>query len=332
MPKRFFKIISIITVISLISLAFPASLVFAQSPTIQKAIENVRDRLDNLVTAKDENNPNELNFRIETFKKVIDLSITEVKDLKVKLFSIDRELNEATKAWQKAMVENLDKALEYYNKQAQLIGDSGKNFDIQTIKSTALEFKNWRETNYLDTANQIKDFFLIDQEAKAIQIATRRLQKISDDLKKLNLFLSKGSDKLNGLFSQAKTLIKNSENLNNEAYNLFNGMFINRFRTESLKLSATSSPSSTALASTEVLSENQKNTEPPTSTAISTPSIPIESATTTATSTPETNSSSSLPILPNPSIKDLIKDSLSKIKEAYQVFIEMSNSVRELLK
>ncbi|MDI6734362.1 MAG: hypothetical protein QMD50_02635 [Patescibacteria group bacterium] len=325
MPKKFLLIIFIFT---LISLAHPASLVFAETPTIQKAIENVRDRLDDLVTAKDDNDPNELNLRIETFKKVITLSITEAKDLKVKLLSLDQSLDDAIKAWQKAVIENLDKAIEFYGKQDEFISDNEKTFDIAAIKSLALEFKNWRDKNYIENSEQARNFILIDQKVKAIQIAKKRYQKISADLEKMKSFLLKDADKLNKLLLRAKTNLEESENLNTEARNLFNNTFINRFRFE---LFASSSPTSTIPTSTETIVPTEPITGESTSTVTST--LPTsEPATSTATSTLETNTSSSPPILPNPSIKDLIKDSLIKIKDAYLVFIEMSNLVRGLLK
>ncbi len=76
--------------ICLVSLMLPKGFIFADDQTatsspLQKAIQSVQDTVDNLITAKDENSPQETSLRVDTFNQVINLVDTEAKDLQVKL-------------------------------------------------------------------------------------------------------------------------------------------------------------------------------------------------------------------------------------------------------
>ncbi|MBI5733162.1 hypothetical protein HY967_04425 [Candidatus Jorgensenbacteria bacterium] len=303
----------------------------AESSTIQKAIENVRDRLDDLVTAKDENNLTELALRIETFKKVIEFSVAEAKDFKVKLLTIDTADQEIS-VWREAIIKELDRSLEYYENSAKQLETVEKTIDLPTIQTMAQKFKSWRETNYLPVTNQIRDFILIQGEIKAIQTAKRRFQKIEEDVAKIKKARVKGSERLTKLLDRAEGLIKGGEGLNKEAQTIFTAYLATNSLTtttttstptstspltESTNLPTVSSPENTTLFLAPTESNNASTT--PTSTVTST----MLNATTTPTVPPQPSTTS---------IRDLVKTSLSNLKEAYQVFIEMSNLVRELLK
>lgn len=297
MDKNFRKILSILAVTALLPGAAP---VFAQiqdqSSNIQKAFESVKGQVDNLVSAKDENNTNELALRIETFKKVIELSLTEAKDLKVKLLGFDFTEEEMS-LWQKNMIEKLNAAVKYYEEQKQSFDDKEKAIDLETIKTAAQEFKNWREENYLGASNQINDFLLISEESQAVRTTKKRFQKISDDVQKIQR--TKIRNELNKFLSRADGLVKEGEQMNKDAENLFREKYI-------------VIPEEKTVVSTSSASEN----------------IEIKNTSTTNVE-PEATSTDIIPTL---SIKDLVKGSLVNLKGAYQIFIEMSNYVRKLLK
>jgi len=255
---------------------------------VQKAFEDVKGKLDELVGAKDEDSVSDLTLRIETFKKVIELSISEAKDLKLKLLALDK-LSEELADWQKTMIEKLNFALDYYEGRKEFLIDNARELNLPSIRELAQGYKTWREEHYLKTADQIRDFLLIQQEQKSIQVANRRAQKIAEDLKRIEKAKIKGAADLNKLLAKAQDLIKEGVKLNDQAYN----QFLNQF------ISFEISNSAVATSSTSTLPESE------------------------ATSTE---------VIFQPSIKDLVRESLNKIKEAYQVFIEMSNLVRKLLK
>ncbi|MEK7086890.1 MAG: hypothetical protein AAB935_01385, partial [Patescibacteria group bacterium] len=215
MNKNFRKILSILAVTTLLPGAAP---VFAQIQdqysNIQKAFDSVKGQVDDLVSAKDENNANELALRIETFKKVIELSLTEAKDLKVKLLGFDFTEEEMS-SWQKDMIEKMNAAVKYYEEQKQSFDDKEKTIDLETIKTAAQEFKNWREENYLGASSQINDFLLISEESQAVQTTKKRFQKINDDVQKIQR--TKTRNELNKFLSRADKLLKEGEQMNKDA-------------------------------------------------------------------------------------------------------------------
>jgi hypothetical protein len=296
----------LILTLALGSFVFPGNTARAESSSVQKALENVKQQLDDLVTAKDDSNLNDLALRIETFKKVIDFSITEAKDLKIKTLALDLDKN--LQDWQKSVLAGLDDAITYYNDQKQSLKETEIG-SLEEIKGTAESFKKWREDHYLGTANQVRDFILIDQEQKSIQTAQKRSQKINDDLKKLEKAKIKGVSELYKLIGKANQSIKEADEMNQKATKLFFEKYI--------PIVTSTTPTAT-------------------STATSTINLPETNSIVTSTETRNVNPAASsteeaIPPLP-PSIKDLVDASLTKVKETYQIFIDMSNLVRKLLK
>ncbi len=292
---------------------------------VEQAFTAVQQSINDLITAKDQNNSNDVGLRIEAFKKVLSLSVSETKDLKIKLLSADVGNNKALAAWQDTMAQALDGVLIYYNNQGQNL-DQLNNVDLATIKGLASNFKDWRDKNYLPLAEQINDFILIQGEKNAINVAEKRSQKIGTDIKKLPTF--NGFDPA-ALLEGANNDIKLSKQLNQNAYDAFINNFINI---------ATTTASSTNAATSSTLPNTASTTDGTVLSPIvlspeGTASTTDQNASTTlnATSSDVNATSTEVSPLPVPSIKDLIKASLDKIKDAYQIFIEMSNQVRQLL-
>ncbi len=277
----------------------------ASAETLESTLEGVKDQVEDLVIAKDEESVSELGRRIETFKKVFEFSIFEAKDLKIKLLGLD-DLSEEESVWRESMVKKLNNFLTYYEEQKVGIEDTTE-INLEEIKALASDFKKWRDETYIPVAERVNEFLLIHQEEKAIGVALRRWTRINEDIKKLEKAKIKGVGELRELLDNAGSLISEGESLNEEAGAIFQKNYI---------LTSTSTATSTA-----------SSTIPEGSLVINatTSSSQLESATST-----EESATSTLPIS-HPSIKGLVEDSLMKIKGAYQVFIEMSNLVRELL-
>ncbi|MCP6720066.1 MAG: hypothetical protein KJI72_01925 [Patescibacteria group bacterium] len=293
-----------------ISYSLLAASANAQSAAVQEAFENVEDQVEDLVIAKDENIPDDLAFRIETFKEVVDFSILEAKDLKIKLLSLD-QIEEDASSWKEERIKDLNRALVHYDEQKQLIDDS-EVIDLETIKNIASDFKDWREQTYLPAAEQVNEFLLVEQEQNAVNIAERRWQRIDKDITKLQEANLKGVSGLRELLDKAGELIEESDEINQAAENLFFDRYIY----------TNSSTSSSTATTTEITDETEDQT------IIHTEEVSDEPDS-TGTEADATDVESVPP--PPLSIKDLVRTSLTKIKEAYRIFIEMSNSVRELL-
>lgn len=301
----------------------PVSRVFAQSSAAQKALEEVKDSVGTLIGAKDENNPIETGLRIETFKKVLVFSTAETKDLKLKLLSYD-EFSAATSTatsslsfWGKSAIGKLNDALAYYDEQKSAIEDKDFLMTLESIKTMAEKFKKWREEFYIPAIEEITSFLLTEQQNKAIETAENRWQKISGDVVKLKKVRFKKISELEKSLKEAGESIEEAWVLNKKARELFEETYLIRGVDIT---TTTSSATSTQPTSTSTVIENAA-----TSTAAET------NTTTTTGQKQKEKDESAEPPNPPPSIKDLVKDSLIKIRDAYQNFIEMSNLVRKLL-
>lgn len=281
-------------------------LTFAAQENQTNTIQEVKNQTTELVTAKDENNPNELAFRIETLKKVIELSVAETKSIKLKLFETEKEEG-SVQAWKEKTMEKLKEVSLYYEAQKELIS-KGEIKTLEATKESAQKFKEWRETNYLPLAEEINNFFLIKEEKNALETARDRWQKISADVEKLKK-ASIETSKLKDLLKQADVLIEESKKMNETAWQLFEKNIL------------TMPPEEETSTSTKITALEETTT---------TLNISEEQEASSTTSTITTGEE---PILLSPhiAIKTLVKDSFVKIKEVYQVFIEMSNVVRTLL-
>ena len=291
------KILIVTAVVGLVSFGF-TSPVFADGGTSTSAVNQVfqsaKDALDNLLSAKDAGDVSDVALRVSAFNQVLDLSTAEAKDFELKLLTVDK--NADYNPWVKNALDELTNALVYYDSERQALASSSPT--LGDIKSMASDFKAWRDKNYVPLLNQLQDFFLVRQEFSAIGTSEKRLNNIQNDLSTLN-FSSKNQKALNGMLDAASSDIKSAKDLNNQAYQLF-------LKGDVEPLTATS----TEATSTEAVATSTSSS---TSTAISTDM-------TESTSTPQIVS-----------IKGLVGESLSKIKDAYQNFIDISNLVRKLL-
>jgi hypothetical protein len=282
----------------------------AEQPSpVEKAIEDVKGKLDDLIGAKDEQSPDELAYRLATLGKVIDLSITEASDLKVKLLSVNAD--EGVLPWRNGTVDQLNEALDHYNQVKGDLENKENAIDLAGVKEEARAFKEWRDAHFTPVADAARDYLLIVQEGGAIATAQKRADRIGDDVTKLKNARQKVAEDLGTLLLKATSSIAEAANLNKTAHDRFWAQFIIPLQTAS----------STEASSTA--------TEASSSETLATPEIEAaENAVATSTSAEATSTAPAAPS--QPSIRDLVKSSLTKVREAYQVFIEMSTLVRKV--
>ena len=215
------------------------------------------------------------------------------------------------------MIAALNDALAFYNNERESLIE--KDLDsVEKIKALAEKFKLWREENYLPVLSQINDFFLMNQEERALGTAEKRAKKISEDLAR---FPKAGkNESVVALFKKAEFLIKEGAELNKRAALLFRDKFLSAYYEEKL------------LESSELLIQNEGSTSSVSSTIQKeVPGFLNELSTSTATSSVSSGESAGGETALELSIRDLVRSSLTKVKETYRVFIEMSNLVRKLL-
>ena len=298
--KKTTLIITLLTLIT-VGMATP-SFAFAQSSGVQKALESAKETIDNLVSAKDGKQPDELSLRIQTLKRAIGLSIEEAKDTQAKLDGLDKDtLSDNEVVWRDAKLKDIESALNYFETRKSDVEDNSKDITTAEAKNIAESFKTWRDENYLPTLNEVRDYFFVDQQEKTIETARSRAQKIDEDIKRLEKAKIKNIASARKLLKNANTLITDSDTINGRAHALFFATFINI---------GTSTATSSASADTKKETKLENKT------------LGDKDATSTMSGAE-----------PQPkSIRDLVKDSSLKIRDAYKVFIDMSSLVRRLLK
>lgn len=268
----------------------------AQSDATKKALEEVRGSVSTLITVKDEENPMSIAFRIEAYKKVIDFSIAEAKDLRIKLFNLDdKKIGEDVVIWKVKNIEKLDSVIEYYESEKEIIKKNQGSITLEEIKEIAEAFKEKRENLYIPLVNEINDYFLIEQQNRALETTSQRTERVKSDIEKLKKTKIKTKD-LEKLFSPVESMLGDAKKMNEKASSLFFEKYIGPLLIKDV---------------VEILEEDGKN------------------ATSTTTSTIQNVEKKA--DAEELSIKDLVKDSFINVKDIYKIFIEMSNLVRKLL-
>lgn len=278
--------------IAALFLLVPGSSADAQTTATQKALESVKESVHTLVGAKDENNPNEDAFRTETFKKVVEFSIVEAKELKIKFIQSFSEPQSSTtlSLWRDGILSRTNELISYYETELKNLDEiaSQKNSE-ELVREAAEKFRIQRENLFIPLSEEVSDFLLSEQQKESVSIAEKRWMKIRNDVTKLGKsFSARKMQPLESALAKSDAMIGEAEAIRDEIQALFREKYLSAFEEEE-------------------------------TVATTSPEMPEESSATTTPSNP-----------PRPSIRDLAGESLLKIKGAYQIFIEMSGLVRKL--
>lgn len=285
----------------------PFAFAHAQTPAVQKAFEEVKTKLDDLVSAKDEGFADDLALRIQAMRKVIDFSAEETHDLKIKLLATDWDGSNADvlATWKKARETELNAALAYYDEAAATLTATTTPIDLAGVKDLATQFKTWRDETFIPLDDEVQNFLLVAQQDEALGVARTRLSKIQGDVKKLERARIKGVETLSVLLAKAERLIEEA----GKSYDLAASTF------------------EKAMVPPEPFAETlSTSTEPlPTSTRLFAPS---DESTSTASSSIADAAETALA----PTVRDEVRSSLEGLKDAYRTFIEMSVEAKKILK
>ncbi len=264
----------------------------AQAPAVQKAFEEVKTKLDDLVSAKDENLADDLVLRIQAFKKVLEFSAEEAKTLKVKLLSTELEgiEKEVLAAWRTRVEDGIAAAENHYKEVFGALTTTTTPLDLQGVKNLAASFKEWREVSLAPIVNEAEEFLLVAGQARALKVADSRLTKIASDVAKLERAKIRGTETLSTHLKNARISLGDAK----EAYERAHRLLLSRLAPPVEIAEEGGSPELTATS-----------TEP---VATSTEAVVV------------------------PTIRDEVRNSLEKVKAAYLSFIEMSVEVKKILK
>ncbi len=308
-------------------LLYAAPAVLAQtnpSTSTPSILEDAQTAIDNLISAKDTGNAQDVSLRIAAMNQVLALQESETKDYELKLINIGKD--KAYDGWKTATLNTLGQFLTYYEAEKQLLSTSTPLTE-DDVKQIATDFKNWRNTEYLPLVGVIQDFLLIKQEANAVQVAQTRYGKIVKDLKNLNVPVITNSKDIKNSLKDAAGAIVTADSLNRQAADLFLSIHVQAVSSTPGTSSTTALPAASGTTSSILIPNITPLNLTATSSADESASTTANSAGANATSTATSKSAAPNQI----SIKGLIKASLDKIRDAYQDFIDISNLVRQLL-
>ncbi|HOF50391.1 MAG TPA: hypothetical protein PLH22_01790 [Candidatus Colwellbacteria bacterium] len=259
--------------------------------------ENLTTSVNQLIEVKDDKSMSD----VERLAKELEARKQVVKDaLSLSLKEISgletsfkalKTKDERVSAFQKSSLEYLESAKAFYGEQAGIVD---KLASMDEIKALAQKIKDYRDENYNKKIERITNFILLNQIDGLIATAETRWQKIDSDLKKLErgAFVSPGYFDAN--MQKAKKYINDAISLGADAKE----HILKDFETEAL------TEESAPLTTTEITTAPSENT----ATAVN------EEPT---------------PKVVNP--KELAEASLTNLKSSYDVFLQISQSVKKIL-
>jgi hypothetical protein len=234
--------------------------------------------------------------RQQSFYKVMELSNAELQNLNTTLNNLkidnnndkSEEMNQYTQ--EKAEFLKTISQFEVYNRDTK--DKISKTKDIAGLKSLAVEFKNWRENIYNPQAQIIVNFSLLLQQKTILDTANDRLNKVQQDVKKLENLGIDQINKLNSLLYKAKINLDEANQSFEKAKTIFNTYF--------------NSATSTMATATEEIATSTENATSTINIEVTQKQIDI------------------------PQLQTLLEDGFTKIKSVYETFIEMSSVVKKL--
>lgn len=284
-----------------------ASSARAQAPAVQKAFEEVRTKLDDLVSAKDEDIADDLALRIQALKKVLEFSAEETRTLKARMRAaeLDGTDEEMLAAWKARMEGGLAAADSRYEETlGMLTATTTAPLDLAAVKTIATAFKEWRDASFTPLAAEVEEFLLVAGQNRALEVARSRFSKIESDVARLERAKIRGVATLSALLAEARVGLTAATEAYERAYALFD-----------LRIASPTPP-----GTEEILEGTATSTA--TSTVAATSTAPLAQGTSTE------------PVaeIPLPTVRDEIRTSLENVKKAYLAFIQMSVEVKKILK
>jgi hypothetical protein len=282
----------------------------------QASLEQVQGTVDELVQLKDdssisaqEKEKQEIQIRKKALDQILDLSLSDIKNLEDKLNALTLTTDDQ-KAARGLFLAILDKNINYSESLKVDVDKDGITLD--EIKNLAQEYKDWRANNYDTYVKKMTAFILIYQEQGVLKIANIRLDKIISDLNNLEKTNLINKEDTWDLLNLSMNSLGNAKIYNDSAAKIVAG-----YVQDLLAAASSTQEQITATTSPESLVE----------TLATSSQLKIEMASTTATST----ATSAKQINIDDKSHSLIEQSLQEIKNAYNDFIKISNIVSQKL-
>lgn len=294
------KILLSISLAAFVGILSNPFLVFAEEPQIDEYL---------LVINEEENLTDTERFEKAKagLEKALSLALDKVNLLTAELDS--REFDEAAREAElkTGFLQNLDEYRAYYSDTLDRVASLE---NLESVQTLAKEVKVYRDTVYSPGAEGIVEFILIFYSEDVIQTATERFEKITQDIEKLeSLGLVEP-----GAFTEQMTSI---ESLLISASEL-------RIQAKDMIILPDDASSTAVGAETEDLGEIELNIADSVPMDEPEEEVTEDGSTKTQETIDENTDEEKTP-------KNLLEESLNNVKSSYEVFLEISGAVREVL-
>jgi len=315
--KTMKKIIASLFLIPVFLLVFPFQTVKAEETKaisepacdIEKSLNNFLSIRDDNKLEKEEKEKEEFSARKNLLGEIISCSIKETTNAKNELQNL-KNLDEKSLSAKDFLTSKLDYFLSFLKEKDNEFKASLD--DKEKIKSIAEELLNWRQNEYSNNLKNATNFTLSFKQDDIIKTTDARWQKISSSIK--SLFSLKNKE-VATLLQKTSDGIKEAKDLKEKAYNnLISSIEEQKKKEEEEKTKKEENINKI------VTSENK-------SPSLSEPAK--EDFPSLSTSTTSSTLAISKELIKNPG--DDLKESLNKIKDVYQNFFKISNTVKKIL-
>jgi len=276
------------------------------SQVIDEKLNALLEVKDNYYIYGDEKANKMHQARQKLLSSIISCSREEIIELKENLESL-KKISSEDEQIKKYFISQLEEFIKYFEAQEENFNQVKNKKD--KIKDLAQEIYQWRQDTYNPLIKDIVNFSFVLKQDSIIITAFNRLNKINNSL---NIILSVKNQEINNLLASAQEKITTAQDLNQQAYQLIDHN-LQPLRIELNGPVATTTPS---------------DDQPPSNEGEENPSSQTEGENEDQSNQEQkVDLSEKVPALP----QDLIKQSLDKIKEAYQDFFKLSSAVKDLL-
>lgn len=238
-----------------------------------------------------------LEQRTAILKEIVSASQNEVKNLTEKLTAL--ELGDDWNIARELFLTRLATSSEHYTSLEKQLGQ--ETISLEEVKTIAKDLKDWRETVYTPELKVVGNMILIFQTDDVRRIVQARNEKIASDIKKLDRQKLVNTDTLKKYLAQADKSIKNATALNAKAKELYFTETVEPLQPKTLQE-----------LGQESLIEN---------TPASEASQPEEAK--------DVSSSAKATADKQDEIRELAKESLKELKNAYELFFKMNDRIRK---
>ncbi len=208
---KFSQKISLLIIITF-AVSLTANVSFAKTP------EENANSPESVLAKETKTTPSEIEVRKQILKEILDLSLSEIKNLKESLEKLDLTSSEWKEVKEK-LLEALGRSEDHYK---EIQGNLEKNdYNLDEIKAIAKGLKEWRGNIYTPQLNAIINMLLIFQNDDLLKTTRSRLNKIENDIKKISKQNYIKTEGLKIYFDQAAQTLKDARDANEKAKAIF---------------------------------------------------------------------------------------------------------------